>query len=150
MYLEGLIEEIEGAVRSQVALAGSDPAVESATNIVLMAMRPALRQAAFAMAEQAALEVTAQLPAHEVTVVLADGEPTMRVSETAGSDRLPGEDEDLSARITLRLPPSVKSLVEEAAGGTGASVNQWVVDALSKGARSMRGRGKSETGTIDL
>lgn len=150
MYLEGLIEEIEGSVRSQVALAGSDPAVESAANIVMMAMRPALRQAAFAMAEQAALEVAAQLPGHDVTVVIAEGEPTMRVSESSTSEASLGEDEDLSARITLRLPPSVKSLVEEAAVGTGASVNQWVVDALSKGARSRRGRGKSETGTIDL
>lgn len=150
MYLEGLIEEIEGSVRSQVALAGNDPSVETAANIVLTAMRPALRQAAFALAEQAALEVSAQLPAHEVTVVLSEGEPSMKVTETAGEGSGVADDEDLSARITLRLPPSVKSLVEEAAGGSGASVNQWVVDALSKGARTRRREGRSETGTIDL
>ena len=150
MYLEGLIEEIEGTVRSQVALAGNDPAVESATGLVLASLRPALRQAALALAEQAALEVSAQLPVHEVTVVLADGEPTLKVTDSTDAAAAPGEDEDLSARITLRLPPSVKSLVEEAAGGSGASVNQWVVDALSKGARSRRTAGKSERGTIEL
>lgn len=149
MHLEGLIEEIEGAVRSQVALAGNDPAVDSAANIVLASLRPALRQAAFSMAEQAALEISAQLPAHEVTVVLVDGEPSMRVTESQPAEPA-ADDEDLTARITLRLPPSVKSLVEEAAGGTGSSVNQWVVDALAKGARSKKGRGKTETGTIDL
>ena len=149
MQLEGLLNEIEGTVRSQIAIGSNDSSVETAAGLVMAALRPALNQAAFALAEQAALEVSAQLPGHDVEVVLSDGEPVLKVSDESGRPASTSSDEDLSARITLRLPPSVKNLVEEAAGGSGASVNTWVVDALSKGAKT-KSRGKSETGTIDL
>lgn len=149
MQLEGLLNEIEGTVRSQIAIGSNDQAVETAAGLVMAALRPALNQAAFSLAEQAALEVSAQLSGQKVDVVIADGEPVLKVSESQSVDDSSTLEEDLSARITLRLPPSVKNLVEEAAGGSGSSVNTWVVEALSKGAKS-RSRGKSETGTIDL
>ena len=44
-----------------------------------------------------------------------------------------GTAEEFDARITLRLPPSLKEAVEQAAGTQGASVNAWVVDAIDKG-----------------
>lgn len=149
MHLEGLLNEIEGTVRSQIAIGANNRAVESAAGIVMAALRPALNQAAFSLAEQAALEVSAQLSGQTVEVVVADGEPVLRVTESAGDDSTSSPEEDLSARITLRLPPSVKNLVEEAAGGSGSSVNQWVVEALSRGAKG-KSRGKSETRTFDL
>jgi predicted HicB family RNase H-like nuclease len=41
-------------------------------------------------------------------------------------------DEAFSARITLRLPESLKQRIESAAGREGASVNTWLVQALQR------------------
>lgn len=41
-------------------------------------------------------------------------------------------DEALSARITLRLPESLKSRLEAAAAASGVSVNTWLVQALGR------------------
>lgn len=149
MHLDGLLAELEGSVRSQIALAGGDPGVEAAANAVMGALRPALQQAAFSLAEQAALEVNAQLTDQRVDVVLADGEPVLKVTEDSGTPTAAG-DQDLSARITVRIPESIKALVEDAADGSGASVNQFVVDALSRKVSQKPGRRRTQRGTIDL
>lgn len=149
MHLDGLLAELEGSVRSQIALAGGDPVVEAAANAVMNALRPALQQAAFSLAEQAALEVNAQLSDQRVDVVLAEGEPVLKVSETEASSTA-STDQNLSARITVRIPESIKALVEDAADGTGASVNQFVVDALSRKVSQKQGRRRTQRGTMDL
>ena len=149
MHVEGLLAELEGSVRSQIALAGGDPGVEAAANALMGALRPALQQAAFSLAEQAALEVNAQLVDQRVDVVLADGEPVLKVTEDTGTPTATG-DQDLSARITVRIPESIKALVEDAADGSGASVNQFVVDALSRKVSQKQGKRRTQRGTIDL
>lgn len=148
MHVEGLLAELEGSVRSQIALAGGDPGVEAAANALMGALRPALQQAAFALAEQAALEVNAQLTDQRVDVVLADGEPVLRVTEDP--DTPSAADQDLSARITVRIPESIKALVEDAADGSGASVNQFVVDALSRKVSKKPSARRTQRGTVDL
>jgi predicted HicB family RNase H-like nuclease len=47
-------------------------------------------------------------------------------------------DEAFSARITLRLPESLKQRVESAAAREGASVNTWLVQALQRAVESRR------------
>jgi predicted HicB family RNase H-like nuclease len=47
-------------------------------------------------------------------------------------------DEAYSARITLRLPESLKQRVESAAARDGASVNTWLVQALQRSVESHR------------
>ena len=149
VHLDGLLAELEGSVRSHVALAGGDPAVEAAAGALLNALRPALQHAAFSLAEQAALEVNAQLSDQKVDVVLSDGEPILRVSDEA-RDVGHSADDSMSARITVRLPESIKARVEDAADGTGASVNQFVVDALSRKVNQKHSKGRSQRGTVDL
>lgn len=149
MHVDGLLAELEGSVRSQIALAGGDPGVEAAANALLGALRPALQQAAFSLAEQAALEVNAQLTDQRVDVVLAEGEPVLKVTEDTTTPPTAG-DQDLSARITVRIPESIKALVEDAADGSGASVNQFVVDALSRKVSQKPGKRRTQRGTIDL
>lgn len=149
MHVDGLLAEIEGSVRSQIALAGGDPEVEAAANALMGALRPALQQAAFTLAEQAALEVNAQLTDQRVDVVLAEGEPVLKVTEDTSTPTA-SSDQNLSARITVRIPESIKTLVEDAADGSGASVNQFVVDALSRKVSQKQGRRRTQRGTIDL
>ena len=116
----------------------------------MSALGPAIRQAAMELAEQAACEVRAQLPDRTVDLVLADGDPTLRIAEAAVSTDS-NTTEDLDARITLRVPPSLKSLIENAAETAGASVNSWVLDALSRRARKpQQTQGFRMTHSFDL
>lgn len=136
----------EAALTQQLALA-SDPAVEAAGAALRATLAPATRQLAMELAEQAANEVGAQLSEHEVEVVLREGEPTLLVRESAVRPAPPA-DEDLEARITLRLPPSLKARLEESAGETGDSVNSFVLKALAARAARPTGPGKQFKGTV--
>ncbi len=139
---------LEGAIQQQVIVAGGDPEVETAARAILSALGPAVRQLAYDLAEQAAAEVAAQLPGHQVDVVLASGEPTLRVRTDSGTaSATPGE--SLDARITLRLPPTLKELIETAAEAKGESVNTWLVKTVSTSADEGRHRNRRITGTIE-
>ena len=148
MQIRPVINAIEATLISQATVANSDAAVEAAVSQLVAALGPALRVAAMEIAEQAAAEVRAQLPEHSVDVVLADGDPALRIGESTRTAE-PRQMEDLDARITLRLPPTLKQLIEDAAQTNGDSVNAWVVDALGKRARQ-KGRGKQSTESFDL
>ena len=146
MNTDSVMAEIEAAVGAQLELAGDDPAVEVAASALLTALRPALRAAATELAEQAGAEVAAQLPGHEVAVILLDGEPTLQVRPDAPTSTF--STEDLEARLTLRLPPTLKTDLEDAAGDAGDSVNAYVIKALSGRSRSKRYR-KHTSGTLE-
>lgn len=149
MQVQPVINAVQAALASQGSLAGGDAAVEEALDHLVGALGPALRQAALDLAEQAAVEVRAQLPDRTVDLVLTDGEPSLRIAEAAVSE--PASGEDLDARITLRVPPSLKNLIENAADGAGASVNSWVLDVLARRARkSEQGHGFRMTHSFDL
>lgn len=141
------LTRFEAAVTNQLALAGGDPAVESAARALREALGPAARQLAVELAEQAAAEVDAQLPLHRVEVVLREGEPALDVRAGEEGEKRPA-DEEYEARITLRLPPSLKSAIEEAARSAGDSVNSYLVRDLSRlTARSGR-VGRRMQGTV--
>lgn len=141
------LTRFEAALTNQVALAGGDPAVESAARALRDALRPAARQLALEFIEQAAAEVDAQLPYHRVEVVLRGGEPAVEVRAGEVGERLPSG-EEYEARITLRLPPSLKSAIEEAARAAGESVNSYVVRDLSRLTARPGRVGKRMKGTV--
>lgn len=145
MDTDSAVARLEAAVSAQVAATG-DPALEAAARSLLAALAPAVRQLALDLAEQAAVEVAAQLPGHEVDVVVRAGEPALAVREP--SQRPAPPEGGYEARITLRLPPTLKRLVEESAGSAGDSVNTWVVKALSSVADRPGRRGRSVRGTV--
>ncbi len=149
MHVQPVLNGVRAALVTQGALAGGDPAVDAAVAALIDALGPALHLAAFELAQQAAVELGAQLSDRTVEVVVADGDPALRVTEVAaGAPDMPGEDFD--ARITLRLPPSLKSLIENSATLDGDSVNAWVVDALAKRAKRGAHRGRQMTDSFDL
>lgn len=150
MQVQPILNSLRASLDGQRALAG-DPSIDEASAALVDALGPALRLAALELAQQAAIEVAAQLDDRDVDVVVVDGDPTLRVvnaERTAGRDGVAGEEFD--ARITLRLPPSLKHLIEDAASSDGGSVNGWVVDALSKRAARTEGRGRRVTEGFDL
>ncbi len=150
MHVQPVLNSLRASLVSSGSLGGPDPTIDAAISQVLDALGPALRVAAIELAEQAAGEVRAQLPEHMVDVVLADGDPTLRISEGATPPAEKPPLEDLDARITLRLPPSLKALIERAADSTGESINAWVVEALGKRARTSRKPGQHYSQSFDL
>lgn len=150
MQVQPIVNAVQAALVGQGSLAGGDVAVEEAIDHLVSALAPAIRQAAMDLADQAASEVRAQLPDRTVDLVLVDGDPSLRIAEAAVSAET-GPAEELDARITLRVPPSLKTLIEDAAETAGASVNSWVLDALSRRARKPQpGHGFRMTHSFDL
>jgi hypothetical protein len=150
MQIQPVINAVQAALAAQGPLAGGDVAVEEALDHLIQALTPALRQAAMDLAEQAACEVRAQLPDRVVDLLLVDGDPSLRITESAATTA-PTTSEDLDARITLRVSPSLKVLIEDAAETAGASVNGWVLDALAKRAKkSPSDQGFRATHSFDL
>jgi hypothetical protein len=82
---------------------------------------------------EAALEIGGQLEAGRVEVRLAGREPELVVvaDEIPEADRV-AVGEELSGRITLRLPESLKAGVEAAAAREGISTNAWLVRTLAR------------------
>ncbi|MEX2278696.1 MAG: hypothetical protein WEA76_01265 [Acidimicrobiia bacterium] len=149
MHLTPVLTTLEAAVSTQLAVAGADPTMEAAASQLLAALEPALRQVGLELAQQAAEEIGAQLGDRTVDVVMVDGEPQLRVRQSSQTESST-LDEDFDARITLRLPPSLKGLVETAADETGDSVNMWVVKTLTSGARKSTKVGRTVRGSFDL
>lgn len=100
------------------------------------------------LANQAVDEVRAQLPGHRVDLVMADGEPQIRIS--ADEATTPPVEGDFDARITLRLPPAIKDIIERAASDSGDSVNSWVVKTLAGRAHGPRSSRRRINETLDL
>lgn len=143
MQTEEIIGSVEAAVEAQLALGDGGEAVEAAAAAVLAALRPAFEQAALQLAEQAAAEVAAQLDGYTVSVIIEEGEPSLLVREDADRRRFTAD--DLSARITLRLPDALKDDLETAASELGDSVNAYVIKALSSRASRRTPRRYTET-----
>jgi hypothetical protein len=94
-----------------------------------------LRLKLFDVLSQAAVELSAKLPSGHIEVRLAGQEPELVYVDTAGGDSgMAGE--ELSARISLRLPESLKTAVEQAAAREGVSTNTWLVRAIARATES--------------
>jgi len=139
---------LETAIEQQVLISGGDPEFEAMATTLLATLEPVIKQIALDLAEQASVEVSAQLAGHQIDVVMAEGEPSLRV-RSADEDTELGS-ESLDARITLRLPPTLKERVEVAADDLGESVNSWLVRTLaSKASERSRRSNRRITGTIE-
>ena len=110
------------------------------------AIDPAARLALMEAISQAASEITAEMPAGGVDVRLDGRELAFVVDAPAGVPTPPApptppgagaeEDEDGGvARITLRLPESVKTKAEEFASRSGHSLNTWLVNIVRAATR---------------
>ncbi len=129
--------ELIGALRQDLARAaevgGED--VKAAAERLLLALDPALRLTLMDALSQAATEVGAQLPGVTVSVRLQGREP-MFVVEGAPAAAAPPEDHfddegdaETVARITLRIPETLKARAEALAARRGQSLNTWLVGA---------------------
>jgi hypothetical protein len=146
-FVDGLRRDLAGAAEA------AGPEGRAAADRILLALEPAVRLTVMELLAQAAAEISADLPAGVVEVRLRGRDPELVVDvpdPTTSMTGLPptppapphppapaapgaetGEDEDAGiARITLRLPESVKARAEELAVHSGHSLNAWIVNAV--------------------
>lgn len=138
------------------AAAGTEETRRTA-ELLVAAMDPAVRLAILDALSAATADVTAALPGVTVELRLHGREPRISVETAeaepeppAGPDPGPADDAG-TARVTLRLPESVKARAEDAAGRAGLSVNAWLVRAVTTAldappAKSGRGGGRRLVG----
>jgi hypothetical protein len=135
MQIDGLIQALrEDLVR--VAALG-DEKTSRAADLLSVAIEASLgRRIQDALAE-AALELNDQLDSAHVELRIAGRDLQLVLVREDGT--APEQaDEAFSARITLRLPESLKQRVETAATREGASVNTWLVQALQRAVEPRR------------
>jgi len=119
------------------ALAGiGDEQVAAAADRLSQALGSSLRLRLLELLSEAALEVSSQLQGGHVEIRLAGQEPSLVYVEHQEAAPAPASEDGLAARITLRLPDSLKTSVEGAAAKEGVSVNTWIVKALARGLTS--------------
>jgi hypothetical protein len=144
-YVESLRQDLAAA-----AEAGGPEARASAERLAL-ALDPAVRLALMDALSQAAAEITAELPAGSVDVRLRGREPELVVdvptmpmpapapppppAPASPEDTPEVDEEDAVARISLRLPESLKYKAEELAAKGGHSLNSWIVNAVRAATR---------------
>jgi Ribbon-helix-helix protein, copG family len=153
MDLSPYIESVRTGVANASSLADEQTqhvaerlgtAIESSTRLALI---QALSDAAGTISADLApssveLRMIGVDPEFVVTVQTGEAEPTLLMPETGVASAEASEpsstetDEEPVARITLRLPQSVKARVDEMASSEGISTNAWliraVMDALSE------------------
>jgi hypothetical protein len=153
MDLSPYIESVRGGVVNASSLADErtqqvaerlGTAIESSTRLALI---QALSDAAGSISAEMApssveLRMVGQDPEFVVSIQTAQAESTLLLPDTEPDLDATGEssanepDDEPVARITLRLPQSVKARVDEVASSEGISTNAWliraVMDALSE------------------
>jgi hypothetical protein len=133
-YVDSLRRDLVAA-----AEAGGEETQRTAERL-LLALDPAARLALMEAISQAAAEITAELPAGGVDVRLAGREldfvvhlpaPTAPAAPPPPPPPAAEEtDEGGLARVTLRIPESVKARAEEKAARSGDSLNTWLVKVV--------------------
>lgn len=125
------VEKLERDLASVAALGGD--AVADAAERLIQALHGSASLRLMETLGEAALEISAQLPEGHVEVRLVGPDPELVYvpAEQAEAPAVSTED-GLTARITLRLPESLKRDLESAAALAGVSLNAWLVRALNR------------------
>lgn len=126
---------VDAIRRDLVATASAlgDESLADALRRLVDASEPALRLRLQDVLSEAAVSLNGQLVSGHVEVRLAGREPELvYVDEPDAPVEPPAPGDDLSARITLRLPETLKTSLEAAAAREGVSANAWIVRALAR------------------
>jgi HicB family len=125
------VEKLERDLASVAALGGD--AVADAAERLIQALRGSAGLRLMETLGDAALEISAQLPEGHVEVRLVGPDPELvYVPAEPAEAPTAAPDDGLTARITLRLPESLKRDLEAAATIAGISLNAWLVRALQR------------------
>ncbi len=130
MKLQRFIDALKADL-SAVAELGDEATADAAGQLVLTLQGSVGLRLLDALSE-AARELNERLPSGHVEVRLAGQDPELVYFSDEREAPVAGVDAAFTARITLRLPEALKTMVEQAAVREGVSVNTWIVRALSR------------------
>jgi hypothetical protein len=138
-YVDSLRRDLLAAAEA------AGPETHQAAERLTFALDPSARLALMEAVSQAAAEITAEMPSGGVDVRLTGRELDFVVSSTpsapdataapAPSSAEDTEEEGSLARVTLRIPESVKAKAEELAARSGHSLNTWLVNVVRAATR---------------
>ena len=131
MQIDGYVQAVREDL-ARVAAVG-DESTARAAELLSVALEASVGRRLLEALGEAALELSGQLDGGRVEVRFAGGDPELVYvrDEDARTGAEPA-DEAFTARITLRLPESLKNRLEGAAALGGVSVNTWLVQALAR------------------
>lgn len=144
MDINQFVEELRSDLMTSAQAGGEE--IRSAAERLTMALDSSVRLTLMDALSQAASEITNELQGTSVEVRLKGREPIFVVvgaaTEAPAASEEPGDgdddyafdDDDNVARITLRLPESLKTRAEEMAARRGQSLNTWLVNATRQAA----------------
>lgn len=142
MELAPYVESLRNDLLRSAEAAG--PEAHSVAERLALALEPAMRMALLEALSDSAAEITADLPHAAVEVRLKGREPQFVISATeplpaaatATEEQADAEEDDRSvARVTVRIPESLKTRAEEAAAALDQSLNTWIVAAIRRATR---------------
>ena len=139
MQLSSHIEALQHDLAAVAAL--GDEASRQAAERISQALEPSVRLRLQDLLTEAAAEITAQLPNGRVDVRFAAGDLELTYVEEEVPAGPPVSTDDMTARITLRLPEGLKGIVEAAAALEGLSANTWLVQTIARNAEQRRRHG---------
>jgi hypothetical protein len=138
-YIDSLRRDLVAAAEA------AGPETRQAAERLTFALDPSARLALMEAVSQAAAEITAEMPSGGVDVRLNGRELDFVVQGPPSAPTPPAppapptaeeaEEEGSTARITLRLPESVKTRAEELAARSGHSLNTWLVNVVRAATR---------------
>ena len=134
MQIEGYVQAIRDDL-VRVAAVG-DESTARAAELLAGALESALGRRLLEALGEAALELSGQLEEGRVEVRFAGSDPELVLVRDEAESALEPTDEAYTARISLRLPESLKVRLEAAAARDGVSVNTWLVQALVRHAHA--------------
>jgi predicted DNA binding CopG/RHH family protein len=148
MDLSQYAEQLRRELTAITKFAGDD--ITRAAEMLAESLDSSVRLALLDVLSAAADEITASIDGAVIDVRLSGTEPQFVVTVTGdehangqAEQPLSGEaaEEAGTARVTLRMPESLKSTVEAQAAAEGLSVNTWLVRAVSRALNRQSGRG---------
>jgi hypothetical protein len=145
MHLDGYVQALRDDLAAVAALGDENTA--RAAQLLAVALESSFGRRLLEALNEASLELGSQLREGRIEVRLSGGDPELVLVEDEPDAPASAADEAYAARITLRLPESLKGRIERAAAREGLSANTWIVNALSRNsADSRRTVGRRMTG----
>jgi len=141
MQIDGYVQALQEDLARVAAL--GDESTARAAELLSVALESAIGRRLLEALGEAALELNSQLEDGRVEVRFAGGDPELVLVRDEAEAAVEQADEAFTARITLRLPESLKARLDTAAANHGMSVNTWLVQVLQRQLESRPSSGGS-------
>lgn len=131
MQIDGYVQALREDL-ARIAAVG-DESTARAAELLSVALESAVGRRLLEALSEATLELNNQLDEGRVEIRFAGTDPELvYIPDEESAPAADQADEAFTARITLRLPESLKTKLDTAASLHGMSVNTWLVQVLQR------------------